>query len=61
MANNVCPENALCMRCIWAKDKVANRYVNGCYCVQYGYIVAHPKTECRGFVDEQVREQENNR
>lgn len=49
----------LCESCRWAKDKVNNQHCNGCYCIEYGYIVAHGKNQCRGYESEQVREPEN--
>ena len=42
-------DNTLCNYCDWAKDRVNNRYVNGCYCVHYGYIVSRKKEYCKGY------------
>ena len=53
--NKAYQENALCPKCKWAKDKVNNCHVTGCYCTEYGYIVSHPKTQCRGYEQETER------
>ena len=39
----------LCTLCKWSKDKVQNEHVTACFCVNYGYIVAHRKERCKGF------------
>lgn len=41
--------DTLCNHCDFAKDRVNNRYVTGCYCVNYGYIVSRQIERCKGY------------
>ena len=41
-------QDTICNYCRWAKDRVNNTYVNGCYCVHYGYIISKRKERCLG-------------
>lgn len=52
-------KDSLFTRCKWAKDKVRNTYVTGCYCTEYGIIIAQRKDRCKGFEWAKVPEQEN--
>ena len=40
-----------CGSCVNAKDKTEIHGVFSCYCVQYGIIINHGKTNCRGHKD----------
>ena len=43
------PDN-ICRICAYAKDKYQGRYAEGCFCTQYGVIIARKKRECNGYV-----------
>ena len=45
----------VCKSCDYANPKHSAQ----CYCTKYGIIIGYSKTECRGFKNEQVREQED--
>ena len=42
-------QDTLCNHCDWAKDRVNNVHVTGCYCVHYGFIVSKTKRHCKGY------------
>ena len=48
-------QDTLCNHCYWAKDRVNNVHVNGCYCVHYGFIVSKLKQRCQGYRPEGER------
>lgn len=48
-------QDTICNHCHWAKDRVNNRHVTGCYCVHYGYIVSKLKERCSGYKPEGVK------
>ena len=53
-------QDTLCNHCDWAKDRVNNRYVNGCYCVHYGYIVSRTVERCKGYRAERKKDNDEN-
>ena len=53
-------QDTLCNHCYWAKDRVNNRFVNGCYCVHYGFIVSKLKQRCSGYRPEGVKRHDGN-
>ena len=54
-------QDTLCNHCDWAKDRVNNKHVNGCYCVHYGYIVSKTIERCKGYRHSTGREKNDNR
>ena len=48
-------KDTLCNHCDNAKDRVNNRYVNGCYCIHYGYIVSKQIVRCTGYAHSSER------
>ena len=53
-------QDTICNHCHWAKDRVNNRHVVGCYCVHYGYIVSKLKERCSGYKPEGVKKDDGN-
>ena len=52
--------DTLCNHCDWAKDRVNNQHVTGCYCTHYGYIVAQRKERCQGYRPIRERDEDIN-